>query len=64
MTASSSTVYYNAAPKPVGWCDREGIEHSWEAGPTLTVDPPIHTRRCKNCGQEQRQSPSTWVDSN
>lgn len=61
--STRSTVYIKGPPKPLGWCEENGVEHSWEDGPTLTVNPPIHTRRCKNCGKRQHLRPAAWEDS-
>lgn len=53
MIVTGNYVLFGKPPKEPGWCDQQGIEHSWEDGPTMTVSPPIHTRRCKNCGKSQ-----------
>lgn len=64
QTTSTSTVTLNIGPrKAAGWCEDNGIEHSWKAGPTLTVDPPIQTRECVNCGKRQYQQPPMWKDA-
>ena len=54
--------FLQAAKKHIGWCEQQGIEHAWESGPTLAMNPPIQTRRCKNCGKEQRLYPQQWQD--
>lgn len=51
----------NAPPKPMGWCDEQGIEHYYWPGPTLTGSIP--TRECKNCGKRQYLVPGTWEDA-
>ena len=48
--------------KPKGWCKENGVEHAWQDGPVLTVNPPIYTRVCINCGQQQRMAPRRWED--
>lgn len=62
--STTSTVKLNihVPPKSIGWCDEQGIEHSWKDGPTLTCDPPIHTRECSNCGKRQYKQPGEWRD--
>lgn len=63
--STTSTVKLNIhqPSKPKGWCDEQGIAHSWEMGPTMTVNPPIQTRQCTNCGQRQYFSPGAWTDA-
>lgn len=60
---TTSTVSIKGPPKQPGWCQEQGIEHAWEAGPALTCNPPIRTRRCKNCGLNQYQEPERWCDA-
>lgn len=60
---STTTVKLPGPLKPPGWCEKNGIEHAWESGPTLTTDPPILTRICKNCGKSQHLPPVEWQDS-
>ena len=50
------------ARQGLGFCAKHGLEHAWENGPTFTVNPPIYTRSCVNCGQGQRMFPSQWQD--
>jgi hypothetical protein len=49
--------------KTPGWCEANGIEHAWECGPTLTINPPIQTRYCVNCGKQQRLYAPQWQDA-
>lgn len=62
---STGTVKLNIPqpPKPKGWCEEQGIEHSWKSGPTLTCHPPIQTRECANCGHRQFLKPGEWRDA-
>lgn len=64
INAGTGTTTYTFGPKSYqpGICAKHNLEHAWEPGPTLTTNPPIYTRRCKNCGQEQRQYPALWKD--
>jgi hypothetical protein len=39
--------------KELGWCEANGVAHAWTQGPTLTMQPPIPTRVCVNCGKKQ-----------
>lgn len=60
---SLSSYMFNPPPKPPGWCEQQGVEHSWQTGATLTVDPPIETRFCVNCGKRQMKRPAAWDDA-
>ena len=51
-----------AERKPRGWCAENGIEHSWRDGNVKCSYPPIYTRYCANCGQEQWLRPGEWSD--
>lgn len=62
MITSATSYWPIPSRKHASWCRTNGVEHSWEPGPTLTSNPPIPTRRCINCGQEQRQNPGDWLD--
>ena len=62
-TSSTVTLNIHRPPKPKGWCEDRGLVHAWEAGPTLTVPPPIPTRECLNCGQRQYFRPGQWEDA-
>jgi hypothetical protein len=62
-TTSTVKLNIHQPPKPKGWCDENGIAHSWEAGPTLTCNPPIPTRECLNCGKRQFFAPGHWEDA-
>lgn len=60
--ATTHTVSLDIGPrKEAGWCEANGVVHAWKDGPTLTVDPPIHTRYCKNCGKQQHKR-EAWFD--
>ena len=41
-------------------CEQLSLAHAWEDGPTLTVDPPIVTRKCMNCGRREKWVPGRW----
>lgn len=60
---TTNTVKAEQHPKPYGWCQSNGVAHAYEDGPTLTIDPPIQTRICKNCGWRQFKRPSVWSDN-
>lgn len=61
---TTNTVTLNIGPKKsAGWCEANGIDHSWKSGPTLTCDPPILTRECVNCGKRQYFQPGAWQDA-
>lgn len=65
LTAVSGTAVVGSGPKKApGWCDEQGIKHSWGSGPTLTSNPGWATRYCENCGKRQRQSlaQQPWQD--
>lgn len=62
MNSTTNTFTMSQPAKERGWCEREGIAHSWQDGPTLTVNPPIRTRSCVNCGKRQHFAPGSWVD--
>lgn len=62
-TTSTIKLNIHVPPKPKGWCDKEGVEHSWKDGPTLTCNPPIPTRECANCGKRQYFRPGSWEDA-
>jgi hypothetical protein len=55
-----TNLFYGRPIKEAGYCEREGIEHSWEMTEVLTSNPPIPTRTCKNCGKKEHLTPSTW----
>ena len=62
--STTSTVKLNIGPKKgVGWCRMNDVEHHWKDGPTLTCNPPIHTRECINCGKKQYRKPEEWRDA-
>ena len=56
----NATIYSSGPKKEPGFCEKEGIEHSWVNGPTLTSNPPIPTRHCVNCGKQERLTPGQW----
>ena len=62
FTISSGSAFFNSPRQEAGFCEKHGIEHAWEAGPTLTSNPPIITRSCVNCGKGQRLEPERWRD--
>lgn len=63
MTSTTSIkLNIHTPPKPKGWCEEQGVAHSWKDGPSLTCNPPIHTRECVNCGKRQYLEPSVWRD--
>lgn len=53
--------------KDKGWCDANGVEHSWADVPRTASDDS-HKRWCVNCGHSQRLDPpptmvvSRWID--
>lgn len=60
---TTTTLRQSLGLKPKGWCEEQGVAHAWESGPTLTVQPPVSTRICKNCGKHQHQRPPEWLDA-
>ena len=64
MATTATALIQGGGIKEPGWCDRNGIEHAWQSGPTLTCNPPIQTRVCVNCGKRQQLSSPAWHDDN
>lgn len=62
LSTSTLATFSIGPKKEAGFCDKHGIDHAWEAGPILTSNPPIITRRCINCGKSQRLEPEYWRD--
>lgn len=64
MQTTGTTYIVNQGPrKEAGWCEKEGVDHAWVEGATLTSSPPIQTRICVNCGKRQWKNEPQWYDA-